>query len=400
MKDKNIKLHSGRDTEEFRRAEKRGKKFQKGSKSVVILGILLVLTYFSSVLFFVDYSANNFSIAWVIKIANQNIHNFYQFIIGNGTSGGIQFIVYRYAIIALVGGVLSVCGSVFQGVFRNGLASPTTLGVEAGGSVGNIIYVLLFVSAGTEIRVLRASDYAQISESIGVLGRNLQQLIVLAGCFLGVFIIISISTAAGRGKLSSSAMILSSMLFSSLISTFSSLIQYILIMNNPYDPRIDYLRGLSMGNFDRSFSMEHLLMIAPVLIICVIVLLLLCAKMNVFAFGEEEAKSMGMNVKAFKYTVIGIGTIMTAVVLAYCGQIGFIGFIVPHIARKITGPDFKKLVPGSLFLGAMLMIIVYDIAKFVHLSSYINLITSIIGSMIMLVILIRQRRGKNASFAE
>ena len=93
---------------------------------------------------------------------------------------------------------------------------------------------------------------------------------------------------------------------------------------------------------------------------------------------------MGINVRTLKVIIVAVGTLMSSVIFAFCGSIGFVGFIVPQIARRIVGPDFKKLIPMTMALGGILMILVYDIALYMGFSAYLNMIVSIIGCIMMI----------------
>lgn len=392
---KRIRIHQAED--EVSIFKKEEKKHKKDISMILILSLVLIAVYFFSLLFLITYNSNTYSMAWISKYAQQNVKDFYDFVVGNGARDSIQFRVYRYLIIALSGASMAASGALFKGTFRNILAAPSTMGVQAGGTLGNTIYVLFFCTgAAGGAASVRYSDMQKAAYQAGLLGRNNQQFLVLLGCFLGVFLVVSIATAAGHGKISSSAMILSGMIFGSIIMSFSGIIQYYMILNNPEDNRIILIRNLTMGSFENAYTLEHLLMLAAVLVPCMVVTLCIRGKINVIALGEEEAAAMGLNVRFYKYLMIAVGTIMTAAVMAYCGQISFIGFMVPQAARKLAGPDFRKILPVSMLVGAILLIVIYDVALMVKMTDSINMITSTIGSLMMLFILIGKRGDEDA----
>lgn len=385
---------SGDETSLFREKEK---KREKKWSVVTILFFAYAGVFFASLLFLVEYSAGarwQFSFAYMLRIIRQNIQNLYEFIIGNGAPGGINFQIIRYLIVGLVGASLAACGALLQGTFRNVLAGPSTLGVQSGGTLGNMIYVLFFCTTTGETVVYRFRDMQQIAAESTFWDRNLQQLLVFAGCLFAVVLVLGISTIAGKGKVSSSAMILAGTIFSSVIGSFCALIQYYIILKNPSDSRITTLRSLSMGSLDRAYSMEHFVSMAVILIPCMVILALLSGKMNLLALGEVPAAAMGMNVRRYKMIMMLVSTLMTAVVTAYVGHIGFIGFMVPQITRRLSGPDFRRIFPASLAVGAVLLTLIYDAARVAGMTDSLNLFTSVIGSIAMLYVLLKKRGGQ------
>ena len=257
-----------------------------------------------------------------------------------------------------------------------------------------MIYVLFFMGTSTSVvTIYRYDDIASTAEQASFFSRNIQQLFVLGGCIGGVLLVLGVATIADRGKVSSSAMILAGTVFSSLIGSFCGLIQYYIITMNPSDTRIQEIRSLSMGSLDRAYSLEHFLSMAVVLIPCIVILALLAGKMNLLSFGEASAWTMGLNVKRYKILMMVFSTVMTAVVTAYVGQIGFIGFMAPQLVRKAAGTDFRRLFPASVAVGALLLTLIYDAARLFGMTNSLNLFTSVIGSVAMLIILLKKRGG-------
>lgn len=377
----------------FQRAEK---KREKKPGILIILFLIYVCLFFYSLLFLVEYSAGarwQFSAAYALRIIRMNLQNFYTFVIGNGAPGGIDYQIIRYLMVGLVGASLAACGALMQGTFRNVLAGPSTLGVQSGGTLANMIYVLFFYSTVDVVTIYSYDNITEIARQSTFFDRNLQQLLVLGGCLFGLLFVMGIATIAGKGKVSSSAMILAGTVFSSVIGSFCSLIQYYIIIKDPTDPRIEVIRGMSMGSFSRAYSLEHLCSMAVILLPCILILAMISGKMNILAFGEEAARTMGMDVKRYKYIMMGVSTMMSAVVTAYVGQIGFIGFMVPQIARKVIGPDFRRLFPACVISGALLLTVIYDIARILGMTDSLNLFTSVIGSIVMVFVLLNKKGG-------
>lgn len=316
-----------------------------------------------------------------------------------GESGALstQYILFRYGTVALVGAALAVSGAVYQGSFRNALASPTTLGVQSGGVLGGTIYVMFFASYTSENQT--ASQIQEGLESMSIFARNARGFAILAGCFAGVFLIITISKIVGKGKVSSIALILSGSVFGSLISGTIELVQYYLLLHDTYGTKTYELRYLMLGTFDNVISLEDFLIVAIPLLTGIIAVMGMRNRLNLLVFGEDEAHSMGIRVELIRNIMVGVVTILTAVVISFCGQIGFVGFIVPHLARRFVGPDFRYLVPGSALMGAICMMVVYYIATVIGYSSNINFVTSLVGGSIFLIMIARFRNRRYADWA-
>lgn len=374
---------------EYQRERKARRKFRAASRPLVVLAVAFALVFLFSAALYAPVTYDHWNLAYLRELSGQKLSHFLNFVLGRGAEGGIQFTTWRYIMIALCGAALSAAGAVYQATFRNPLASPTTLGVQSGGAVGNLIYVLCFVN--TAPSVLRYSAAADLAESATLLDRNIQQLLVLAGSLLAVLLVGGVATAAGRGKIRSSHLLLSGVLFSSLISSLTMMVQYYLLLADPYDTRVTLIRSLTMGSFDRAYTLEHLGLMAAFLVPCLTVLILLSVRIHLMALGEEEAAAMGVNVKFYRTLVIVVNTVMCAVVIAFCGQIGFVGFIVPLAARRLVGAQFTRVLLASLLLGGLLLILVYDLALALGMTGYIGLITSVVGSAAMIAAFLRGR---------
>ena len=108
---------------------------------------------------------------------------------------------------------------------------------------------------------------------------------------------------------------------------------------------------------------------------------------------------MGMNIESFRRRSFLLCLIPSAMLLAFCGQIGFVGLLVPHFARQIAGSDYRRLIPASLLLGGIVMLLIYGAAVCTGLTAGINLVSSVAGGVISLMFLMRYRRSRNADWA-
>lgn len=384
--------HAGNETE-----SKPGQKHARPEASqrsvIVILAVILFFLFWCSLIFIVPYKQWGFSPAYIFETVKRRLEQLFIFLFHGSSTFGIT--VYQYLAVILVGAALAACGTIFQGSFRNMLAGPSTMGVMSGGTLGLLVYLLLFTSSHATVTYYTFDAAAYNARTfLDIYG---QQLLTLAGCFGGVCLTLGVSLAAGRGKVSASAMIVSGTVFSSLTGSIMSLVQYYMILNDPTDERIELLRDMSMGSFDNIASWQTLVLMAVPLLICLAVLLLLRQRLNLLSLREDEAATMGVNIHGLRIAMIIIGTVMTAVVVAFCGHIGFLGFMIPLVGRKFVGPNMEKLLPVSMLIGAILLVVVFDLASITMLTSYLNLFTSSIGGIVLLVTLLKKGGSGHAA---
>lgn len=262
----------------------------------------------------------------------------------------------------IVGAGLSVAGLAFQSIFANPLATPDILGVASSASLGAIIGILF---------------------SLPVLET---QILAMVTGLLGVILVIKISQK--DGQMPTIMLILSGLVISSLANALGSLLKY---TADPTDklPAITYWL---MGSFARS-SFQNLLLAGPVLIFGIIIIWTKGFSLNILSLSSDEAESLGLDVKKTRLRLIIASTMITASSISLCGQIGFIGLIIPHMARMIIGANTRYLIPLSLSLGAGLMVIIEALSRSVSVIELpISIITAIIGAPII-IRLIRSTGG-------
>lgn len=262
----------------------------------------------------------------------------------------------------IVGAGLSLAGLAFQSIFANPLATPDILGVASSASLGAIIGILF------SLTVLETQILAMITG------------------LLGVVLVIKISQK--DGQMPTIMLILSGLVISSLANALGSLLKY---TADPTDklPAITYWL---MGSFARS-SFQNLLLAGPVLIFGIIIIWTKGFSLNILSLSSDEAESLGLDVKNTRLRLIIASTMITASSISLCGQIGFIGLIIPHMARMIIGANTRYLIPLSLSLGAGLMVIIEALSRSVSVIELpISIITAIIGAPII-IRLIRSTGG-------
>lgn len=360
-----------------------------GMTLIPVLVLVLVVLFFFSLLFIVPYRQWSFSLAYLFESVRGRFAQLYAFFTGASSEFGVT--VYQYLAVSLAGAALAACGAIFQGSFRNVLAGPSTMGVMAGGTLGCLLYLLLFTSASGAAAYTTADLDAWAARSF--FQTYQRQIFTLLGCFGGVALVLGVGTAAGRGRLSAPAMVLSGTVFSAITREIGQLIQYYMILKDPADPRIDAVSDLMMGSFNGINGWQPLLLMGVPIVLCLGVLLLLRRRMNLLLMSEDEALTIGVNIRAYRYVMVAAGTVLTAVVVAFCGHIGFLGFMIPLVGRRLVGPDMARLLPVSLLVGAILLTLVFDAAYIAGMTDYLNVFTSAIGGAVMLVTLLRKGGG-------
>lgn len=248
----------------------------------------------------------------------------------------------------LVGAGLSVSGAVFQCIFKNPLADPYTLGVSNGAGFGAAVAIVLSVSS------LSVQSFAMA---------------------FGIFAVFLTFLLSIKNNKSTVTLILSGMLVSALFSSLVSLIKFVA---DPFEklPQIIYwLMGTMVGiNYSKIIS------VLPAYIIAMLIIYLYRWRINVLSMGDVQAKSFGIDVKKDRMVVIIASTLLTALVVSISGIIGWVGIVVPHLARLLVGPDFRKLMHVSISIGISYLLIIDDICRsLTSMEIPIGVVTGIIG---------------------
>lgn len=265
----------------------------------------------------------------------------------------------------LIGAALSVSGAAYQGIFRNPMVSPGILGVSAGASFGAALGMLLSLSV------------VMIQISAFVFG--------LAA--VGVTYLISLFFAERGDPIL--VMLLGGIIIGTLFNSFVSITKYVA---DPYNtlPAITFWL---MGSLS-AISMSDLLVAAPPILAGIGMLLALRWNLNIISFGDEEARSLGVKTGTMRFMLIFCATMVTASAVSISGIISLVGLIVPHLARLITGPNYKVLIPFSIVLGSTFLLAVDDLARTAFpVEIPLGIVTSIIGTPFFLYLLLNTRKG-------
>jgi len=257
----------------------------------------------------------------------------------------------------LIGGGLSVSGASFQGLFRNPLVSPFILGVATGAGFGAAIAIL--ISGHT--------------------------LVTQISAFLFGILAVLISYGLTRMYKTSSilVMVLSGVIVGAFFSAMISLIKYVA---DPYD-KLPMIVFWLMGSL-ATISKDDLYVIALPITLGVGVIFSLRWKINVLSMGEEESRSLGLESTRLKLFLVLAATLVTASAVAVSGVIGWVGLVIPHLARMISGPDYRRLIPLSMSFGACYLLFIDTIARNLITGEIpLGILTATIGAPIFAIIL-------------
>lgn len=320
------------------------------------------------------------------------------FAIFTGQDAGFYSILFvRVIVVAFAGAALGMCGAVYQGALGNGLASPSTLGVSGAASVGASVFVFFLAPQVWDGKPMMMSELIEILNSLGPLeffwyayGRALCAIVLSFGV---IAFIMWLSGRIGHGRNASVVLIICGTVISTLFSSALSLFTYYLQATGQV-MALDKLAGADVGSFGYIQSFDDLLLICTPLVILFGIVLVFRARMGLLTLDEAEALSLGINVKGMRWAVMLLCTAMTAIVIAFCGSIGLIGFLVPHIARRAVGSDFRFLLPASMFTGAILLLVCNFLCG-IFVSDYIqdalSLATSVFGCIAFIWVAFRKR---------
>ncbi len=342
--------------------------------------------------------------ALIIESTANNITGFANWITGGPVTSGISIVFWQMLAAGIVGASLALSGCVYQSALNNALASPSTLGVTSGGTLGTLIYTLLFgvpTSVGA-IEVYRASEVSAQLQSLDVFSYFVsvqgRALCSLAGCFLIVGLIMTISHIAGRGKVSKVALLIAGQVFASVIAGVVAVIHSYINFYGTQE-QIEAMQYVTGGSITSITGPLPLSAIAVPFILGVACIMFMRFKLNALSFSEDEARTMGVNTGLISNIAIVICTALTGVVISFVGAVGFVGFIVPHIARKVVGPNLRHLIPASIIIGAIfLMLTNYFMNMTGFLQGAIGTFTSIVGAVFFLIVIIKERRNRNVQW--
>jgi len=264
----------------------------------------------------------------------------------------------------LVGAGLAAAGAAYQNLFRNPLVSPDILGVSAGAAVGAVLGIFL---------------------SLGIVA--IQSMAFAGGLAAVGLVYVVARTVRGHDPLL--VLVLAGVVLGSLLGACVALMKY---LADPYNqlPAITFWLLGSLASTDP----RDLWSAAPLMLAGLLPLWLLRWRINVLSLDDEEARALGVSTGRIRLAVIIGATLMTSAAVAISGVIGWIGLVIPHFARLLTGPDFSRLLPVSVLLGAGFLLAVDTLARtMANIEVPLGVLTAFVGTPLFLWQLATAKRG-------
>ncbi|GAA4216098.1 iron ABC transporter permease [Sagittula marina] len=264
----------------------------------------------------------------------------------------------------LVGAALAAAGATYQALFRNPLVSPDILGVSAGAGLGAVAGIFLSLP----VAAIQASAFVGGMAAVGV--------VMLVGAMV-------------RHTDRTLTLVLLGVVVGALAGAATSLLK---VMADPYDqlPAITFWLLGSLA----SITTRDILPALPMVLVGLLPLALLRWRINVLSLGDEEARALGIEAGRTRLVVIAAATLITASVTALAGVVGWVGLVIPHIARMLVGPGFGRLLPASALIGAGYLLVVDTLARTIAAVEVpLGVLTAVIGAPFLVWLLARGRRG-------
>ncbi len=276
----------------------------------------------------------------------------------------------RVLLAFLVGASLSLAGAAFQGLLRNPLVDPYTIGVSSGASLGAVLVIFLQIQ-------------------IGFLGSFTLPVVAIIFSLLTLLLVIVITRFAGN-SFSNETIILTGVIINSFIG---ALVTYFIAMSSADGTK--QMMFWLMGSFSGR-NWGHVQLLMPFFVVATVVILSQCRVLNALALGEESAHYLGINVQRKQLLILSSAAVLTGAAVAVSGAIGFVGLVIPHLVRMVIGSNHRHVLPLSIFVGGTFLVVADMIARTIIEPSElpIGVVTAIVGAPVFTVLLIRQR-GRN-----
>lgn len=271
----------------------------------------------------------------------------------------------RLALALVVGAALAVAGAGFQGVLRNPLADPYTLGVATGASVGASIIIL-----------------TGMQTALG------QWTVPLVAFVTGIMTLVIVFRLAGtQGVMRLETLILSGVVVQAFLGAFVS---FMVTLSKSVVNEILFWQMGSVAMRGWSYSG----IVLPYLIVGTAVLLYFGRSLNLLALGERQAAHLGVNVSRTRLVVLIVSTLMTAAAVSVSGVVAFVGLVIPHLVRLVVGPDYRLIIPLSTIVGSVYLIWADTLARLVLSPKDIPLgiVTALLGAPFFAYLLSRQKK--------
>ena len=272
----------------------------------------------------------------------------------------------------LVGLALGSAGAILQGLFRNPLVDPGFIGISSGAAIGAMVAIMF-----SSLILSYTSDF---------LTPFILPALAIIGAFITTLLIYRMSKVSGKTNIM--AMLLAGIAINALAGSIIGL-----LVSISSDSELRSFTFWTLGGLDNG-SWKVSIISSIFILTSFLTIYKIRKKLDIFMLGDAEAYHLGLNVESLKKKIILIASIMVGISVSFCGMIGFIGLVTPHIIRLFIGPKHKYLIPGSALLGSILLVLSDLICKTVIAPAQlpIGVITSIIGAPFFIWLIFSQKR--------
>ena len=263
----------------------------------------------------------------------------------------------------VIGAALAAAGASYQGLFKNPMCSPDLLGASAGAGFGASFALLM----GANMFVVQVAAFV-----CGI---------------VAVALTYFVSKAVSKGESMTLCLVLTGMVVAALFQAFITMTKYVA---DP-DDKLPSITYLLMGGLSSTNLGDLPLLLVPV-VLGMVPMLLFRYQLNALSFGDEEARALGVNTRFVRALFIGCATLVTSASVAAAGMIGWVGLVIPHLARMVVGPNHKVLLPASLLLGGLYLLVIDDLCRCLFaIELPLSVLTAVIGAPFFIYLLTRGR---------
>lgn len=285
----------------------------------------------------------------------------------------LQIRLPRVIAAVLIGGGLAVAGAALQGLFRNPMADPTLIGISFGATFFAVLTIVIISSLPFLQNATLPKYY-------------LLNIMTFAGACLTSMVVFRLSRIGGQSLITT--LLLAGLAINALCRALTDLVTYV-----ANDEQLRSATFWTMGSLG-GITWSSILALLPFILVPIVLLPRLAKSLNVFALGEKEAAYLGVKVKRLKTLIVVLATLMVGASVAVAGVIGFVGLIVPHMLRSISGSDHRALLPNCALLGASLLTMADVVSRTIIAPAElpIGIVTAVIGTPVFVLLLIKQKK--------
>lgn len=411
----NIQLDDASQQNAYAQHVEGGHRLDRRAQRIFVIAVVLLCVYLvgliapkdmlNEALHYAGYN-QGYSFSWFVQSLQENVAGLVAVLTGNaGEASPVGYQMLLYVVVALTGAGMAMSGAVYQGTFKNELVTPSALGVMSGSMLGMAVFIALFVTDdGSGFSGLKDifSGVGSAAGSIAGLWATYGLAVCsFIGCLLVVGLVVLTMRVLNRGQLSGIGMILTGQVIGAVCGGVVNVLRYYFVYTNPEGAQAYAMQQIQISTFYRHFTLVDVVAVLVPILACFALIMALNQKMMLLTLSEDEARSLGASTTWVKVLLVGACTLVTAIIVSFCGHTGFIGFLAPHIARRLVGPNFKYLLPASMGVGAVFVLAAFVLMQMTLGPAYetvCGVFISIFGACVFLFTAIKTGGGERSEF--